>query len=37
MEHINLSTSLGTPKSVMLEQYQWVSEDVMPHFKPRAS
>jgi alkanesulfonate monooxygenase SsuD/methylene tetrahydromethanopterin reductase-like flavin-dependent oxidoreductase (luciferase family) len=33
MEHINLSTSLGTPKSVMLEQLQWVSEEVMPAFR----
>ncbi|HJQ55933.1 MAG TPA: LLM class flavin-dependent oxidoreductase [Vineibacter sp.] len=36
MEHINLSTSLGTPKSVMLEQFQWVAEEVMPAFKPAA-
>ena len=34
MEHINLSTSLGTPKAVMLEQFQWVAEEVMPAFKP---
>jgi alkanesulfonate monooxygenase SsuD/methylene tetrahydromethanopterin reductase-like flavin-dependent oxidoreductase (luciferase family) len=33
MEHINLSTSLGTPKAVMLEQFQWVAEEVMPAFK----
>jgi len=33
MEHINLSTSLGTPRDVMLEQFQWVSEEVMPAFK----
>jgi len=33
MEHINLSTSLTTPKAVMLEQFQWVAEEVMPHFK----
>jgi alkanesulfonate monooxygenase SsuD/methylene tetrahydromethanopterin reductase-like flavin-dependent oxidoreductase (luciferase family) len=32
MEHINLSTSLGTPQSVMLEQFQWVAEEVMPAF-----
>jgi alkanesulfonate monooxygenase SsuD/methylene tetrahydromethanopterin reductase-like flavin-dependent oxidoreductase (luciferase family) len=36
MEHINLSTSLGTPKAVMLEQFQWVAEEVMPAFKARA-
>ena len=33
MEHINLSTSLCTPKSVMLEQFQWVAEAVMPFFR----
>ncbi len=33
MRHINLSTSMGTPKARMLEQFQWVSEDVMPHFR----
>jgi alkanesulfonate monooxygenase SsuD/methylene tetrahydromethanopterin reductase-like flavin-dependent oxidoreductase (luciferase family) len=33
MEHINLSTSLCTPKSVMLEQFQWVAEAVMPSFR----
>ncbi|MDP6706541.1 MAG: LLM class flavin-dependent oxidoreductase [Alphaproteobacteria bacterium] len=32
MQHINLSTSLGTPEAVMLEQYQWVAEAVMPAF-----
>jgi alkanesulfonate monooxygenase SsuD/methylene tetrahydromethanopterin reductase-like flavin-dependent oxidoreductase (luciferase family) len=33
MEHINLSTSIGTPKSVMLEQFQRVAEEVMPAFR----
>jgi alkanesulfonate monooxygenase SsuD/methylene tetrahydromethanopterin reductase-like flavin-dependent oxidoreductase (luciferase family) len=33
MEHINLSTSLGTPKVVMLEQFQRVAEEVMPAFR----
>ena len=32
MQHISLSTSMGTPKSVMLEQFQWVAEAVMPAF-----
>jgi alkanesulfonate monooxygenase SsuD/methylene tetrahydromethanopterin reductase-like flavin-dependent oxidoreductase (luciferase family) len=32
MAHINLSTSMGTPQSVMLEQFQWVAEEVMPAF-----
>ena len=32
MEYINLSTSLCTPKAVMLEQFQWVAEEVMPSF-----
>jgi alkanesulfonate monooxygenase SsuD/methylene tetrahydromethanopterin reductase-like flavin-dependent oxidoreductase (luciferase family) len=33
MEHINLSTSLTTPQAVMLEQFQWVAEEVMPAFR----
>ena len=33
MEHINLSTSIGTPKAVMLEQFQRVAEEVMPAFR----
>jgi alkanesulfonate monooxygenase SsuD/methylene tetrahydromethanopterin reductase-like flavin-dependent oxidoreductase (luciferase family) len=33
MEHINLSTSLCTPKSVMLEQFQRLAEEVMPAFR----
>ncbi|MGH7041606.1 MAG: LLM class flavin-dependent oxidoreductase [Acetobacteraceae bacterium] len=33
LETINLSTSLGTPKAVMLEQFQWVAEAVMPAFR----
>ncbi len=36
MQHINLSTSMGTPKAVMLEQFQWVAEAVMPAFVPGA-
>ena len=35
MEHINLSTSIGTPKTVMLEQFQWVAEAVIPAFNRR--
>jgi alkanesulfonate monooxygenase SsuD/methylene tetrahydromethanopterin reductase-like flavin-dependent oxidoreductase (luciferase family) len=33
MEHINLSTSLCTPKAIMLEQFQMLSEEVMPAFR----
>jgi hypothetical protein len=33
MQHINLSTSLCTPQAVMLEQFQWAAEAVMPSFK----
>lgn len=33
MEHVNLSTPMATPQAVMLEQFQWVSEAVMPHFR----
>jgi alkanesulfonate monooxygenase SsuD/methylene tetrahydromethanopterin reductase-like flavin-dependent oxidoreductase (luciferase family) len=34
MEHISLSSPIGTPKAMMLEQIQWVAEEVMPAFKP---
>ena len=37
MEHINLSPPLTTPKDVMLEQFQMVAEEVMPHFRGRAA
>ena len=33
LEYINLSTSMGTPQAVMLEQFQWVAEAVMPAFR----
>jgi alkanesulfonate monooxygenase SsuD/methylene tetrahydromethanopterin reductase-like flavin-dependent oxidoreductase (luciferase family) len=35
LEHINLSTSISTPQQVMLEQIQWVAEEVMPAFKAK--
>jgi alkanesulfonate monooxygenase SsuD/methylene tetrahydromethanopterin reductase-like flavin-dependent oxidoreductase (luciferase family) len=35
MEHINLSTPMATPQAIMLEQFQWVSEAVMPKFLGR--
>jgi alkanesulfonate monooxygenase SsuD/methylene tetrahydromethanopterin reductase-like flavin-dependent oxidoreductase (luciferase family) len=33
MEDINLSTPMATPESIMLDQFQWVSEAVMPAFR----
>jgi alkanesulfonate monooxygenase SsuD/methylene tetrahydromethanopterin reductase-like flavin-dependent oxidoreductase (luciferase family) len=33
MEDINLSTPMGTPETIMLDQFQWVSEAVMPAFR----
>jgi alkanesulfonate monooxygenase SsuD/methylene tetrahydromethanopterin reductase-like flavin-dependent oxidoreductase (luciferase family) len=33
MQDINLSTPMATPEAVMLDQFQWVSEAVMPAFK----
>jgi alkanesulfonate monooxygenase SsuD/methylene tetrahydromethanopterin reductase-like flavin-dependent oxidoreductase (luciferase family) len=33
MEDINLSTPMGTPEAMMLDQFQWVSEAVMPAFR----
>jgi alkanesulfonate monooxygenase SsuD/methylene tetrahydromethanopterin reductase-like flavin-dependent oxidoreductase (luciferase family) len=35
MEHINLSTPMGTPQARMIEQFQWVSNEVMPAFTKR--
>jgi hypothetical protein len=33
MEHISLSSPIGTPKAMMLEQIQWIAEEIMPAFK----
>ena len=33
MQHINFSSPLTTPKDLMLEQFQIVAEEVMPHFR----
>ena len=33
MEHINFSSPLTTPKDVMVEQFQILAEEVMPHFR----
>ena len=33
MQHISLSSPLGTPQTTMLEQFQWVAEEVMPAFR----
>ena len=35
MEDINLSTPMGTPEAMMLDQFKWTSEAVMPAFKQR--
>ena len=35
MEHISLSSPIGTPENIMLEQFHRVAEEVMPHFKKR--
>ena len=35
LEHVNLSTPITTPQAMMLDQFQWVSEAVMPHFRNR--
>jgi len=36
LEHINLSTPIGTPLAIMQEQFRWISETVMPAFQGRA-
>ena len=33
LEYVNVSISMGTPKAVMLEQFQHVAEEVMPAFR----
>jgi alkanesulfonate monooxygenase SsuD/methylene tetrahydromethanopterin reductase-like flavin-dependent oxidoreductase (luciferase family) len=33
LQHVNVSTSLGTPQAVMLEQFRWFAREVMPKFK----
>ncbi len=37
MEHINFASPLTTPKDLMLEQFEIVAKEVMPHFgsKPK--
>ena len=35
MEHINFSSPLTTPKDLMLEQFEIVAAEVMPHFRGR--
>ncbi len=35
MEDINLSTPMGTPEAVMLDQFNWASEAVLPAFRRR--
>ena len=32
MQHVSLSPPIGTPQATMLEQFQWIAEEVMPHF-----
>ncbi|HEV2300843.1 MAG TPA: LLM class flavin-dependent oxidoreductase [Stellaceae bacterium] len=35
MQHVSLSSPIGTPESIMLEQFHRVAEEVMPHFRGR--
>src|SRR5579875_3167669 len=35
LQHVSLSSPIGTPQSMMLEQIQWIAEEVMPEFKPK--
>jgi alkanesulfonate monooxygenase SsuD/methylene tetrahydromethanopterin reductase-like flavin-dependent oxidoreductase (luciferase family) len=34
LEYVHVSNSMGTPKSVMLEQLAWFAKEVKPHFAP---
>jgi len=33
LQYVNVSTSMGTPEAVMLEQLTWFAREVMPKFK----
>ena len=33
LHYVNMSTSMGTPKAVMLEQLTWFAKEVMPKFR----
>jgi hypothetical protein len=33
LQHVNMSTSMGTPQAVMLEQLRWFAREVMPKFQ----
>jgi hypothetical protein len=33
LEYVNVSSSMGTPKAVMLEQLRWFAREVMPKFQ----
>jgi hypothetical protein len=35
LEHINLSTPIGTPLAVMQEQFRWIAQAVFPSFQGR--
>jgi alkanesulfonate monooxygenase SsuD/methylene tetrahydromethanopterin reductase-like flavin-dependent oxidoreductase (luciferase family) len=35
LEYVHLSNSMGTPKTVMVEQLAWLGKEVMPHFTAR--
>ena len=32
LEHVNVSTSMGTPRAVMREQLAWFAREVTPAF-----
>jgi alkanesulfonate monooxygenase SsuD/methylene tetrahydromethanopterin reductase-like flavin-dependent oxidoreductase (luciferase family) len=33
LEYVNVSSSMGTPQAVCLEQLAWFAKEVMPHFR----
>jgi alkanesulfonate monooxygenase SsuD/methylene tetrahydromethanopterin reductase-like flavin-dependent oxidoreductase (luciferase family) len=35
LEHVHLSNSIGTPKTIMLEQLAWLGKEVLPEFTRR--
>jgi alkanesulfonate monooxygenase SsuD/methylene tetrahydromethanopterin reductase-like flavin-dependent oxidoreductase (luciferase family) len=37
MEHVNFGSPLSTPKDLMVEQFHTIAEEVMPHFRGKAT
>jgi alkanesulfonate monooxygenase SsuD/methylene tetrahydromethanopterin reductase-like flavin-dependent oxidoreductase (luciferase family) len=36
LEYVNVASTMGVPKAIMLEQLEWFAKEVMPAFRDRA-